>query len=181
VRRAWTIGIVTMLWTGVASAEQEGPSPDAVAAYVEATGEGHRLYSNGRYDEAERMYRSAAEALPSDAAALYFVACTQRARGDLEEALETFRAAAERGAESDAALQARALMNIAFIQEARGDLSGARLAWSAYVDFAEGHAGMTTYASNAEQRLSAITAVEELDAAYEAVRQRIAERAASEQ
>ena len=163
----------------VALAEESAPegSGGDDSAYLERIVEGHRLFTNNERDRALRAYRDALEARPDDARATYYVACSLRATGELQEALETFRRAASLAGDDDA-LHAHALFNVALVLEALRDLPAAQEAWRAYIAFAESHQNVATYVANARQRLEAITAVQELDTAYQPVRQRIAERAA---
>jgi tetratricopeptide (TPR) repeat protein len=163
----------SILAASTARAEQASAELEAERLYLERLVEGHRLFANNQHDAALRAYTSALEARRDDAFATYLVACTQRAAGTLDEALATMRRAATL-AGADDALEARALFNVGLIQEARRDLAAAREAWRAYIAFAESHEGLRTYVANARQRLDVITAVEELNAAYEPVRQRIA-------
>ncbi len=148
--------------------------------YIERIAEGHRLYSNGAHQEALRAYRAALEEIPNDPMATYLVGCAQRALGQLDEALATFRSVVRLAGADDAAMHARALFNVALVQEARRDLVAATEAWQVYIAYAESHQNVPTYVANARQRLEAIQRVQELDTAYAPVRQRIADRAASE-
>lgn len=171
-----TISLVLLSTSAWAEEAEEAESRDTT--YVDRLQEGHRLYANNQHEAALTAYQAALDARSGDGYATYFVATTQRAAGNLDEALATFQLALERSNEDDA-LHARVLMNIAFLQEQRREFEAAREAWRAYIEFAEAHQDVATYVSNARQRLDAINAEVELDAAYEPVRQRIAERAAS--
>lgn len=175
--RGLVASLAALLLAAPASAPAEEGAGEG-ARYLQHLVEGHRLYGENQHEAALRAYRSALEVMEDDALATYFVGCAQRAMGDLEEAVASFERAAELAGEGDAALQARALWNVAATQEARRELAAARRAWRAYIAFAESHQRVTTYVANARQRLGAITSVEELDAAYGPVRERIAARAA---
>lgn len=141
--------------------------------FVEQITEGHRLVVNNEHEAALRAYNRALQEGSDDAMATYFIACVQRATDNLDEALESFQSAARLAGDSNATLKLRALMNIAFVQEARRDLAAARAAWRAYIEFAEANSSARSYVQNARQRLDAITSWEELDAAYGPVRERI--------
>ncbi len=177
--------IAVLISTHLAWAEEAG-EPDgggaldleSVRAYGAALAEGHRLYANSQPEAALEAYQRALGVMANDSMATYYSACAQRAAGDLDGAIATFRQAIERGSDGDDATQARALWNIAMIEEGRRSFDAAREAWRAYITFAEAHQSATTYVVNARQRLDAITAIEELDAAYQGVRERIAARAA---
>jgi tetratricopeptide (TPR) repeat protein len=181
-RRLVAVALI-LVSSGVASAEQRAAEQrpaeparrlEAVQRFSSSLAEGQRLYANGEHDAALRSFQAALEAVPDDPMATFFVGCAQRAGGDVDAALATFRQLVTLSGERDPAWHARALWNIAMIQEARRDLGAAREAWRAYVAFAEANSRARTYAPNARQRLEAITAIEELDATYAAVRERIA-------
>ncbi len=158
---------------------EEAASETTPTEYLQRLVEGHRLFANNEHDGALRAYRGALQAMSDDPLATYLVACSLRATDNLDEALSSFQRAATLSRDDDA-LHARALFNVALVQEARREYEAAREAWRAYIAYAEAHQDITTYVANARQRLDAITAIEELNAAYEPVRQRIAARAASE-
>lgn len=169
-----------LLSCSVAWAEDAEQPQEEQSAYLQRLVEGHRLFANNEHEAALRAYQAALEERADDAMATYLIGCAHRAMGSLDDALAAFQEAARLAGEPEAALQARALFNVAMVQEARRELEAAREAWRAYIAFAESHQSVPTYAENARQRLGVITAVEELDAAYAPVRQRIAERQASE-
>jgi tetratricopeptide (TPR) repeat protein len=146
--------------------------------YTEQINDGHRQFANNDRDAALRAYRRALREGSDNAMATYYIACVQRAEGDFDAALETFQESARLAGESNPSLKARALMNIAFVQEARRDFPAAREAWRAYISFIESHSDVRSYVPNARERIAAITAWEELDAAYAPVRERIQAREA---
>jgi tetratricopeptide (TPR) repeat protein len=168
------IAVAVVLAGPVAWAE-DAASRRADQAYMSHISEGHELFTNGSHDAALRAYREALTERRDDAAATYFIACAQRALGQNDEALASFRRAAQLAGSDDEALHARALMNVALVQELRRDLVAAAEAWQVYVAYAETHQRVPTYVANARQRLEAIQRVQELDTTYDAVRQRIAE------
>lgn len=177
---AGSVVLIVLLAASAARAEQASTAPARSredAQYNERIAEGHRLTKNNELPAALRAYQRALEVRRDDAMATYFVACVQRAQGNLDQALASFQEAARLAGDQDPVLNARALMNIAFVREAQRDFTAAREAWRAYVAFIEGHARVPDYTANARQRLDAITTWEELDQAYEPVRQRIAEGA----
>lgn len=171
MRRVVAFAVVMLL--AVPAFAEEGPGAE-VTAYLERIVEGHRLYRNNEHEAALRAYRAALEGRADDPLATFFVGCAQRATGDLDGALATFRRAVELAGDSDASLHAQALWNVAMVQEARRELGEAREAWRAYITYAEAHSRVTTFVANARQRLDAITGVEELEATYVPVRERIA-------
>ena len=174
------VAIIAMaLWAGSAWAEEAASPAPTRSPYPEAIEDGNRLYRSGDHEGALRAYRRALESGENEAMATFFVATAQRATGDLDGALASFRRTVTLAEGDNLAYRARALWNVAMILEARRDFTAAREAYRAYIAFAESQPGVITYAANARQRLDAITAVEELDATYEAVRERIRSRAAS--
>ncbi len=171
---AMITSLILCMTSASAWAEQSS-ADDSEAEYLQRLVEGHRLFGNNEHEAALRAYQAALEARPDDAQATYLIGCVHRAMSNLDEALESFQQAAQFAGEDNAALKARALMNVAFVCESQGELQAAREAWRAYITFAESHSGVTTFISNARQRLDTITNMEELDTAYGPVRQRIAE------
>lgn len=165
------LSVVTMILSS--STVWAESSDDESDEFVEQVTEGHRLFANNEREAALRAYRRALREGSNDAMATYFIACAQRAEGDLDEALESFQSAARLAGDSNAALKVRALMGVAFVQEARRDFAAARAAWRAYIEYAEAHSSARSYIQNARQRLDVITSWEELDAAYGPVRERI--------
>jgi len=116
--------------------------------------------------------------------ATYLIGCAQRAQGQMSQALESFQRAARLSGGDQVALHARALMNVALVSEAQNtsdhdNLAVAAEAWQVYIAFAEPHQDVPTYVANARQRLEVIRAYQELETAYSAVRQRIAEEPAN--
>lgn len=166
-----------LLASSAAWAEDAVERPDE--AYIERIAEGHRLYANGAYQEALGAYRAALGETPNDPMATYLVGCAQRALGQLDEALATFRTTARIAGADEAAMHARALFNVALVLEQRRDFVAAGEAWQVYIAYAESHQNVPTYVANARQRLAALQRLEELDTAYAPVRQRIADRAAN--
>jgi tetratricopeptide (TPR) repeat protein len=164
---------------GADAAPEEATSEDAAdqggnEAVIQAVQEGHQLVQRRQYAEAIEAYQRAVEVPGTDSWPWYFVACAQRSAGQLDDALASFQGVAEAAAENDAALKGRALMNIAWVHESRRDWTAARAAWQSYIAFAEAHAAIERHVATARQRLDVITAIEDLEAAYVDVRQRIA-------
>lgn len=136
-----------------------------------------RRAKNRDFDAAMEQLRDAFRLEPSNAIAFYYAAEIDRLQHNLPQALERFRTCqgfAEQT--SDDAYQARCMQGMAeTLERTEGQLEQARLAWAAYVEFADAHRQV----SNPEvgrARLNAIDAQMEQDGAYAAVRERIAAR-----
>jgi len=154
---------------------EPGISPNTPPAWV-AIQRGHRAFQARDFDTALAAYREAAMATPPLPIAHYFIGAAQRAKGQLDEALESFRTVSRLAGESDAGLKAKALMNIAMTLEAKQDLAGARESWLEYKTWCTTHASIAGFPATADERVAAIDAIRQLDETYAAVRQRIAER-----
>ncbi|NMC68431.1 MAG: tetratricopeptide repeat protein, partial [Myxococcales bacterium] len=163
--------------TPPAPALEPGISANTPPAWV-AIQRGHRAFIARDFDTALAAYREAAMATPPLPIAHYFIGAAQRAKGQLDEALESFRTVSRLAGDSDAALKAKALMNIAWTLEQKQDLAGAREAWLEYKTWCTTHASIAGFPQTADERVAAIERIQQLDQAYAAVRQRIAERAA---
>jgi tetratricopeptide (TPR) repeat protein len=177
MRRLAGLSVIAVLAYASTAQAEEGATPARTKAdtqYNERIAEGHRLIKSNDLPAALRAYQRALEARRNDAKATYFIACVHRAQDDLDQALTSFQEVLRLAGDDDV-LHARALMNVAFVREAQRDLAAAREAWRAYETFIDSHPRVPNYAPNARQRLDAITTWEELDQAYEPVRQRIRE------
>jgi len=163
--------------TPPAPALEPGISVNTPAAWV-AIQRGHRAFLARDFDTALAAYREAAMATPPVPIAHYFIGAAQRAKGRFDEALESFRTVSRLAGDSDPALKAKALMNIAWTLEQKQDLAGAREAWLEYKTWCTTHASVAGFPQTADERVAAIERIQQLDRAYAAVRQRIAERAA---
>ncbi len=154
---------------------EPGISANTPAAWI-AIQRGHRAFIARDFDTALAAYREAAMATPPLPIAHYFIGSAQRAKGQLDEALESFRTVSRLAGESDAGLKAKALMNVAWTLELKRDLAGAREAWLEYKTWCTTHASIAGFPQTADERVAAIDTIRQLDEAYAAVRQRIAER-----
>jgi tetratricopeptide (TPR) repeat protein len=183
-------GTATTRDTAGTAAEPEEPAPppapvlepgisaNTPPAWV-AIQRGHRAFQARDFDTALAAYREAAMATPPLPIAHYFIGAAQHAKGQLDEALESFRTVSRLAGDTDAALKAKALMNIAWTLEAKQDLASAREAWLEYKTWCTTHASIAGFPQTADERVAAIDTIRQLDETYAAVRQRIAERAAA--
>jgi tetratricopeptide (TPR) repeat protein len=152
-----------------------GISPRTPPAW-EAIQRGHRAFQARDFDTALAAYREAAMATPPLPIAHYFVGAAQRAKGQFDEALESFRTASRLAGDADAALKAKALFNIAMTLEVKQDLPAAKEAWLEYKTWCTTHASIPGYPQVADERVAAIDTINQLTQTYQAVRERIAER-----
>ncbi|MBN1771400.1 MAG: hypothetical protein JXB32_09075 [Deltaproteobacteria bacterium] len=161
--------------TPPAPALEPGMSVNTPPAWI-AIQRGHRAFLARDFDTALAAYREAAMATPPLPIAHYFIGSAQRAKGQFDEALESFRTVSRLAGETDAGLKAKALMNVAWTLEAKRDLAGAKEAWLEYKTWCTTHASIAGFPQTADERIAAIDTVRQLDETYAAVRQRIAER-----
>jgi tetratricopeptide (TPR) repeat protein len=154
---------------------EPGMSERTPPAWV-AIQRGHRAFLARDFDTALAAYREAAMATPPLPIAHYFIGAAQRAKGSFDEAIESFRTVSRLAGDTDPALKAKALANIAWTLEAKQDLTAAREAWLEYKTWCTTHASIPGFPQIADERVAAIDVVKALDQTYEAVRQRIADR-----
>ncbi len=135
---------------------------------------GHELYLKGDFESALFAYNAAKEMKPSEPLSLYFIACAQAKLTRYDDAVSTLTALRTVCGEKLASLNARGLFLAACIEEMRGNLDNAELAWIAYKQFVSSHAGISSFAATAEARLSAFEKKRALDESYRGVSERIA-------
>ncbi|MGF1468430.1 MAG: hypothetical protein ACFCGT_20085 [Sandaracinaceae bacterium] len=156
-------------------ADEAGTTVPPLAAYLERVQNGIELLNLGDRYGAGLAFTDAEAMAPRRPEARYWRAVPHRLAGELEEAVATFRQAAEAAGTAHPRWAARALHGAASTLEATdGGLRGAREAWLRYITFAQETAGVD--AAVGEQRLAAIEAFLLLDEESARVRARIAER-----
>ncbi len=156
--------------------EREGERPRA-SEYIVLVQDAIRRAKNRDFEAAMDKLRDAFRLEPSNAIAFYYAAEMDRAQRNLPQALERFRTCAGFAEQSsDDTYHARCMQGVAeTLEQTEGQLEEARLAWAAYVEFADSHRA----ASNPEvgrARLTAIDVQMEQAGAYVAVRERILAR-----
>ena len=157
-------------------AKKEEPPPQA-AEEMEWIQQGHAAYLIRDFDKALDLYRKAGEKQPKSPAVHYFIGCALRAKGDSEEALESFRTAYLMATGPETIWKGVALIQVALLSEAMGELEEARKAWKDYAQFAEGKDLSPDLTALATKRIEAIDKVLELKKTYEPVRKLIEEQA----
>jgi tetratricopeptide (TPR) repeat protein len=139
---------------------------------------GHRAFLAQDFDLALASYREAAMGTPPVPAAHYFIACALRSKGDLDGAIESFRTAARLTNDSDPAVKAKALFNIAVTLQVLRRLPQARETWLEYQAWVRANASIVGFPDVAEQNIAVIDAWSQLEERVGEVRRRIADRAA---
>lgn len=162
--------------TATAQADADGdtsrPGADAYTQRVQA---GIALLVVGDNGGATRAFRDAIGMDGNRPMAPYYLAAASRLSGELDEALNGFRRAAELG-QSEPRWRGRALQGIAdTLERMEGRLEDARTAWQEYVRFADANS-VVTFPQLGRARVSAIDLMLEQEHAYVQVRERIAER-----
>ncbi len=166
--------------SSVTPAEETGTQPAAPASlsipegYNAKLEYGHGLYLKGDYQSALTVYRAAKDSKTTDPLPLYFIACAQAKLSQYDDAMTTLSALKTVCGDKLQSLHARALFLEAVIEETRGNLENAKLAWTVYKRFATSHIDIQTLPKSADARLQAIAKKTELDAQYQVVRERIA-------
>lgn len=141
--------------------------------------EGHAAFIVNDHEKALGLYKEAAEKSPKSPKPHYFIGCAERALGNFDAALDSFKTAFLM-ASDDPWWKGVASMNIAITQESAGRLEKAKSAWKDFKRLAEEKAFLKKYVETADARIEAIDRYIELDKKYEKVRQKIAEEKESE-
>lgn len=156
--------------------EAEGATPGA-DAYTQRIQQGIQLLTSGDTTGGINAFR---EAIALDAArpqAVYYLATANRLAGNVEDALNGFRDAAQKAqAANEPRWRARALQGVAStLERMDGRFEEASQAWQEYVRFADSNQTVS-HPQMGRARVSAYTVMSEQERAYVAVRERIAER-----
>jgi tetratricopeptide (TPR) repeat protein len=165
----------------VASAQEAeaeaADAPPSASPYILSVRNGIRLAMARDYDGALAALRGAIQENPSRPHAYYYAGEVHRMNNDLDGALRQFRQGAQIAEQAqDDMLWSRCLKAVAeTIERKEGALQQAREAWQQYARFADSHRTVAN-PEIARARIQAINQVIEQEAAYVAVRQRIAAR-----
>ncbi|MFK7989643.1 MAG: hypothetical protein AB8I08_26735 [Sandaracinaceae bacterium] len=166
------------LLAGVSDAHaQDADAAPGADAYTQAVQQGIARLVAGDIGGGQEALRGAVEMDGSRAPAVYYLASASRMSSNFDEALAGFQRAAELAeASNEARWQARALQGVAStLERMEGRLDEVYAAWQAYVRFADAHQAVA-FPQLGRARIQAYNMVTEQEAAYVAVRQRIAER-----
>jgi tetratricopeptide (TPR) repeat protein len=106
----------------------------------------------------------------------YYLGCVLKARGEFDDAVESFRTAYLMATGKDEAWKSPALVQVAFTHEAAGNWKEAKKAWKDYIDYAKGKSLVINATSLAEERIEAIDKMMDLDKQYAPVRKLIEEQ-----
>ena len=180
---------------GDADAEAEQGDEPETPPYMVKVQSGIRLIVQKDADGALAALREAVELDPSKSQAHYYIGTAQRQKGELQPAVESFRAAAQRAqAAGQPGRQARALFAVAETLERvataaevevvegentagvnREGLEKAREAWQQGMGLAQGGQGLVN-PEIVRARIQAVDRVLEQDRSYADVRKKIAQR-----
>ena len=167
-----------MLITLPASAQDsETPPPPGADEYTQQVQRGIAAAVSGDADGARTAFSQAVSTDGTRPMAPYFLATLYRSNGELEEALNGFRRAAQLAESANTPIwRARALQGVAStLERMDGRLEEAAAAWQEYVRFADANSTVA-HPQLGRARIQAINIVVEQEAAYATVRERIAER-----
>ncbi|MCP4604312.1 MAG: tetratricopeptide repeat protein [Proteobacteria bacterium] len=173
---AFSLLSVTALTQGVpANSEMTGPQVvNTPLSFSDKVARGHGMYANGDYAGALGIYEKAKEMDPGNAVVYYFIACSQAKLSRYDDARVTLKTASTLAGDKDQSLYAKAMFQIAVLEENRGRLDTAKEDWAAYKGYAQTHTAAVTFVSTADARLAAFEKKQKLDEEYKAVRERIA-------
>ncbi|HHH28192.1 MAG TPA: hypothetical protein ENK57_07585 [Polyangiaceae bacterium] len=172
-------GLLTFIGAAGTAAAQDAPTQDAPTPgadeYTRRVQAGIQSAITGDRGAALAAFRDAIALDGSRPQAPYYLAATQRAAGELQDAVTGFERARDLAADSPR-WRARALQAIAdTLERMEGQLQQARAAWNAYVQFADANAAVS-HPQMGRARAHAIDAMLEQERAFVSVRERIAAR-----
>jgi tetratricopeptide (TPR) repeat protein len=177
MRTLSTIAALTCLLTASPGFAQEAAPRPGADEYTQRVQAGIQLLTSGDTNGAMAAFREAVQLDGARPMAPYYLAAANRMSGHMDEALTGFRRAAELAqSATQPRWQGRALQAIAdTLERIGGRLEETRNAWQEYVRFADANQAVT-FPQLGRARVQAVNIVTEQEAAYVAVRERIAAR-----
>jgi tetratricopeptide (TPR) repeat protein len=141
--------------------------------YAAACAQGNAKYAVREYDGAAAAYRKATQVAPEKPLAYYLLGEALLASGNLTDAESAWTQALE-ASDKDVSLHARVLFCLADLKERQRRWEDAKVAWQAYLDWAEHHPNASAFPQSAQSRMHVLDGVIKQDKQTEIVRQRIA-------
>ncbi len=154
---------------------KEDPPP-AAAEEMTWLQQGHASYIIRDYGKALDLYRKAGEKMPKSPVVHYFIGCALKAKGENEKAIESFRTSYLMATGKEEGMKGVALVQVALLSEAMGDLEEAKNAWQDYLEFYSGKGTGPDLTALASKRIEAIYKVIKLKKQYEPVKKLIVEQ-----
>jgi len=159
--------------------EPAGPrrDPDNVTAlsqFMATLIDGNALYAQKNYAGAADTFKKAMALNPKHALGPYALGEAQVALGELPQAEESFKLAESLTDDRDPGLRARVMFVLADVKERQKKLDEAKVAWTAYQEYASKHADAGVWPNTATTRLQLLDDLAKMEKAYVAVRERIA-------
>lgn len=171
--------------TGAAEAKKkkkkkkEEPPPKA-AEELEILQKGHSAFLIRDFDKAFGFYKQAAEKASKNPVMHYFLGCVLKAKGEHDDAIESFRTAYLMATGKDAGWKGPALVQVALVRESAKEWEEAKKAWQDYIDYAKGKDLAVNATPLAEKRIKAIDKMLEMEEKYAPVRKLIEEQKEAE-
>jgi len=171
------LALVTTPALAQEESEEGAEAQPGADVYTQRVQQGIQMLVAGDSAGATEALRQAAALDGARPQAPYYLAEAQRLSGELEEALNGFRRAAElAGSAEEPRWQGRALQAVAMtLERMEGRIEDAREAWQEYIRFADSHQAVSR-PQLGRARLQAIDMMNEQERVYVSVRERIAER-----
>ncbi len=154
------------------AAEPEAPPPKA-AEEMELIQKGHASLLIRDYGKALDTYKLAAEKAPKSPAIHYYIATALKLKGDLDQAVESYRTAYLRATGEEEGWKGPSLVGVALACETGAKWEDAKKAWQDYVSWAAGKTPKPDLTLVAKKRIEAIDAMLEMETLYAPVRELI--------
>jgi tetratricopeptide (TPR) repeat protein len=155
--------------------KKEEPPPVASEEYP-LLQKGHAAYLIRDYDKAYGYYKEAGEKAPKNPEVHYYMGCVLKAKGENDDAIESFRTAYLMATGKDAIWKGPALVQVALVREAAKQWQEAKKAWQDFVDYAAGKDLKVDATALAKKRIEAIDKMLEMEEKYAPVRKLIEEK-----
>jgi len=152
--------------------KEEEPPPVASEEYP-LLQKGHAAYLIRDYDKAYGYYKEAGEKAPKNPEVHYYMGCVLKAKGEHDDAIESFRTAYLMATGKDEIWKGPALVQVALVREAAKQWQEAKKAWQDLVDYAAGKGLKVDATALAKKRIEAIDKMLEMEKKYAPVRELI--------
>ena len=155
--------------------KEEEPPPVASEEYP-LLQKGHAAFIIRDYDKAFGYYKEAGEKASKNPEVHYYMGCVLKAKGENDDAIESFRTAYLMATGKDEIWKGPALVQVALVREAAKQWEEAKKAWQDFVDYAAGKDLKVDATELAKKRIEAIDKMLEMEEKYAPVRKLIEEK-----
>lgn len=147
-----------------------------ISPLYEAVNKGDAAYGAKDWDKAIEAYKAAIDKEPGRAIGHYRLGEAQLAAGKLDDAEQSWRAAAKAAGDVEPQWHAKALLLLADLKERQGKWEDAANGWKEYASYVGGHPKANGYPSTPTERQKAIETRNDVAAKAAKVKERIQQR-----